>query len=83
MKSELIALLLISVIRTMIRKMISYAVLFHDLCRVHFSLYKSHRPAMGGESREHQISGRIPEEKENKCGRPLPPRLFIGKRNQP
>jgi hypothetical protein len=81
--AELIALLLIAVIMTMISKMIRYAVLFYDLCQVHFSLYKSHRPAMGGESREHQISGRIPEEKVNKCGRPLPPRLLIGKRSQP
>jgi hypothetical protein len=49
--AELIALLIIPVATRMISQMIRYAVHFHDLCQVHFSLYKSHRPAMGGESR--------------------------------
>jgi len=44
---------IISLISRMINKMITYAVLFHDPCQVHFSLYKSHLSAMGFESREH------------------------------
>ena len=34
-----------------ISKMISFAVLSHSLCQVYLSLYETHRPAMGGESR--------------------------------